>query len=78
MYQIEVYAVGQDKMCVEFSIGYLVVSYLQSTKHQVVYVIKGQRIFMWRLYRYNPGVSTLVFIKFLQIKWCHNLYTYLK
>ena len=32
-YQIEVYAAGQDKMCVKFSIGHLVASFLRSTKH---------------------------------------------
>ena len=42
-YQIEVYAAGQDKICAKFSIGHLVFSYLQSTKHQVS-SLRGSRL----------------------------------
>ena len=54
LYQIEVYAVDQDKICVKISIGHLVVSYLQSTKQQVVYVAAGCRLRLWAFLQLFP------------------------
>ena len=57
LYQIEVYSVGQGKICVIFAISHLVVSYLQSTKHKLVYVAVGCRLMLWAFLQLSPSNS---------------------